>query len=130
MDSKAAPFASLRRTRCRLRYRVRVLLYHSTDEAGRTGIEANGFALSHNFDSPGMVWLSDSKHNALAARLGWWVVVDMPDEVAREYQSYLASGDPHTGNFRMPWEVANTYRPFRFERATSSGNQGGNHQPA
>jgi hypothetical protein len=98
-----------------------VRLYHSTDDDGRTGIEANGFAVSHNYDSAGMVWFSDSKdpqRQALASRVGWWVVVDVPTEVAAKYQSCLTPDEVHTGCFKMPWDVANAYRPFSYERST------------
>lgn len=95
-----------------------MLLFHATDEAGRRGIEAEGFAVSHQKDSPGAAYLSDARDDPqLASRDGCWVIVDLPDEVAQEYLYTFDDGTVYEGVYRVPWNVLNAYRPFTYEHA-------------
>jgi len=110
-----------RRPGCaRRRYREAMLLYHSTDPPGRAGIEGAGFALSHLRDSPGASWFIDSRNPLVpTGRVGWWVIVDLPDDVAEAYREPDDDG-LRSDLFCVPWHVANAHRPFRFEEQSSA----------
>ena len=96
-----------------------MLLYHGTDEAGRDGIERQGFARSDLADSPHGSWLVASKDDPQAATRGTWrVVVDLPDHVAAQYECALDDGSIYAGVYYVPWTVLNEHRPFTFQRVT------------
>jgi len=57
------------------------------------------------------------KDDPLVASRGWWVIVDMPEEVAKRYRHRLDAGEWYDDNYLVPWTVVNRYEPFRFERA-------------
>jgi hypothetical protein len=90
-----------------------VLLFHVTDTPGRNGIDAVGFAISYTADTPGEAWLTDNRDALTAASANatkaqeWWVVVDLPDDVAEAYRWV-------DDLFSIPFEVVNRYRPFTF----------------
>jgi hypothetical protein len=97
-------------------------LYHSTDEAGKIGIETKGFGLSHTAEFPEASWFCAHKDPLIGSSVGWWVIVEMPDDVAAAHQfeafhfvpSHFQLSDVEF--FLIPWNVVNRYRPFQFER--------------
>ena len=86
-------------------------LYHATDDVGKAGIEAQGFAVSHLPDSVGCSWFySSTEQPQLASRGGWWVIVKLPGRIAAQYRY---EHDPNM--YCVPWSVINAYRPFEYE---------------
>lgn len=89
-------------------------LCHRTDQAGRDGIEAEGFKQSNppigpSWDSPdrGIVWFASSKEVACKTcwRSGWWVWIDVPDDTP---EHKLSDGEPYPGNYALPIDYVNT----------------------
>ncbi|NNM44512.1 hypothetical protein [Knoellia koreensis] len=94
-------------------------LHHYTNEAGARGIEARGFAVSHVGDSAGRSWFTDGVDSFVATgSREWRVTVEIPDDVAEAYRYRFEDGTPYLGNYLVPWEVVNAYRPFTVERLT------------
>jgi hypothetical protein len=96
-----------------------VRLYHSTDDGGVEGIKRDGFAHSDLDDSPGASWLAPTRAEAAqpAQRHGWFVIVDIPDEIASDHLYRFRDGEPYPGVYLLPWAVLNAQQPFDFERA-------------
>ncbi|WP_454859093.1 hypothetical protein [Promicromonospora soli] len=97
--------------------RAQVRLYHATTDAGRAGIEADGFAISHVGDSEGQSWFRAWKANdATPGRGTWWVIVTLPDDVAEQHvYPPDAQFDIRLRKYRVPWDVLNAHRPFEYE---------------
>ena len=103
-------------------YTLHMILHHSTDQPGKTGIEMQGFGVSHVEAWPDASWFCAHKDALIGAGVGWWVIVDIPDEVAAAHQfeafhfvpSHFQLSDVEF--FLIPWNVVNRYRPFQFER--------------
>ena len=96
-----------------------MLLYNSTDDAGKVGIEAAGFSISRTPDAEGRAWFSGSQPDdgwVATSLRDWWVVVEMPDEEAERYRHYFEDGTPYLDNYLVPFVVINRYRPFGFGR--------------
>jgi hypothetical protein len=95
-----------------------VRLYHATDDKGVAGIRAQGFALSYVRDSGGAAWFAGTREGADtgSANRTWLVVVEVPDEVADAHRYRFEDGSPYLDNFRIPFEIVNIYKPFKFER--------------
>ena len=95
-------------------------LFHATDDEGAQGIRVHGFAKSRVRDSAGCAWLADAREGATtgSADRTWLVIIDMPDEIAEAHRYRFRDGTPYLGNFCMPFEVVNRYRPFTFERTS------------
>lgn len=93
-------------------------LYHATYDAGRAGIEAEGFGISHVGDSNGQTWFRAWKANdATPGRpTTWWVIVTLPDDVAGQH---VYPPDARLGirlrKYLVPWDLLNAYRPFEYE---------------
>jgi hypothetical protein len=96
-----------------------VELYHSTDDDGAEGIKRDGFARSALPDSPDATWLATTRTEAaaVAARHGWFVIVDIPDEIAAHHLYRFGDGTPYPGVYLVPWDVLNAHQPFAFESA-------------
>jgi hypothetical protein len=100
-----------------------MLLYHSTNDTGKAGIEREGFAVATNRLEQGKAWFHPHKRELEAvARHGWWVIVDMLDDVANEYlYKYGSEGedtselDRRFPKYHIPFDVVNAYQPFRYE---------------
>ena len=103
-------------------YDLDVILYHSTREAGKVGIQAEGFRLSHIEDHPLASWFCAHQDPVIGGGPGWWVLVDVPDAVAEAYQFNAFHFVPcgftlsDVEFFLIPWDIVNRYQPFRFER--------------
>jgi hypothetical protein len=99
-----------------------VILYHSTHEAGKIGIQTEGFGLSHVEDHPVASWFCAHQDPVIGDGPGWWVIVEVPDDVAAAHQFNAFHFAPcrfqlsDVEFFLIPWDVVNRYRPFRFER--------------
>lgn len=96
-------------------------LYHSTDESCKQGIERDGFRSSKVVDSIGSVWFCDGKDpDVPTTRREWWVSIDLSDEIAAPYLYRFPDGQAYGtdlfGNYLVPVGVANSERPFLFER--------------
>jgi len=103
-------------------------LYHSTDDRGRDGIEAHGFAHSGRDDrlsnDHGVTYLVGGRDPCVTAnRRVWWVIVNVPDEA--DVAQYLDPiyADPASADvpedqriYVVPWSVLNAWAPFTFER--------------
>ena len=98
-------------------------LCHRTDQAGRDGIEANGFRQKDPPEGPawnspdrGVVWFASSKNAAAEVcwRAGWWVWTDVPDDNS-EYG--LAGGESYPGKYALPIDYVNTLA-MKFEAET------------
>lgn len=87
-------------------------IFHSTDDAGREAIERKGFAVTFQGDHSGDSWFALFRDRQVtASRKGWWVVVEMPEEVVRAHHE---PPDPY--KVRIPFSVVNQYGPFAYER--------------
>jgi hypothetical protein len=95
-----------------------VTLFHATDQTGRDGIEATGFAVSCTPDAKAASWFGRFKDPRIAASgnakkvpfFAWWVIVDLPDDVVALYL------DPDLEDIIMiPWVVVNECQPFTYE---------------
>lgn len=96
-------------------------LYHSTDEACKQGIEKYGFYDSKVMDSRGFVWFCDGKDpDVPTMRTGWWISIDLSDEIAAEYLYRLLDGQVYGTSpicyYRVPLDLTNSRKPFLFER--------------
>lgn len=60
------------------------------------------------------------KDDPLVASRGWWVIVDMPEEVAEQYRHRFDPVELYDDNDPVPWTVVNRYEPSRYERADQS----------
>jgi hypothetical protein len=84
-------------------------LYHRTDDAGKAGIEHEGFAVTAlDPESVGHSWFAGTKESPTARGTRWWVIVELPDDVAEahRYDQF---------NYRLPFAVVNSYAPFTYE---------------
>lgn len=92
-------------------------LHHSTTEENARSIMREGFAVSHVSDSQGCTWFSSPRDHAFRANIGcWWIIVSIPDAVAERYRGRLPDGTQYLDNFKVPWDVVNSYRAtFRVE---------------
>lgn len=90
-------------------------IYHSTSDAGKEGIEREGFNRSCVDDTPNANWFTRTRdpHVTTAFR-DWWVIVDIPEEVVADY---AAREIEHIG-FTLPHDVVNRYER-RYERWTN-----------
>jgi hypothetical protein len=95
-----------------------MFLYHSTDDDGKAGIERAGFAVSHDRRYPNGNWFFGTKVGAHIGRgQDWWVIVDLPDEVAHKYADPDGTGEPALQDYyQIPFYVVNACAPFRYER--------------
>lgn len=50
------------------------------------------------------------------SRRDWWVIVDVPDELAERYRHYFDDGTPYLDNYLVPFNVINGCRPFTYQR--------------
>jgi hypothetical protein len=93
-------------------------LYHATNEVGRRGIEEHGFTESRAPDSKGCAWFCSNKDETTSGGVDreWHVVVELRDDVAVNFQYRFKDGEPYPGNFLIPLDVVNSYRPFVYER--------------
>ena len=82
-------------------------LCHRTDQAGRDGIEAEGFRQPDPPDGPAWtspererVWFAISKEVARQTcwRSGWWVWIEVPDETP---EHELDNGERYEGNYAL-----------------------------
>src|SRR5664280_1171176 len=102
-----------------------MLLHHSTDQPGKTGIEMQGFGVSHVEAWPDASWFCAHKDALIGAGVGWSVIVDIPDEVAAAHQVvsfHLSPPDFQLADvecFWIPWDIVNFSRPSRYERHAS-----------
>jgi hypothetical protein len=71
-----------------------MLLHHSTDEQGKVGIEQEGFRGSRQPHSAGHVWMSGSRQWPSTSRREWWVLAELPDEVAKRFRHCFEDGTP------------------------------------
>jgi hypothetical protein len=98
---------------------ARVILYHSTSEAGKIGIEHEGFARDDRHCPKGS-WFHSPKPRpdevVATWKQDWWVMVELPDDVAALYHHRFDDGTYYDGVYCVPWDVLNQYRPFRYER--------------
>lgn len=93
-----------------------MLLYHSTDEDGKAGIERDGFTVSYATDYPDCTFFQPSQDKQVTAwRRDWWVIVDIPDEIVRAHQIVYGDGMVDPYNIPIPWDIANQY-PRIYER--------------
>lgn len=95
-------------------------LYHATDADGVAGIRRTGFAKSHLRDSQESSWFSANPTEAVALSRGggWFVVVDLPTEVAEPYRYSFEDGQGYLDTFLVPWAVVNEYEEsFAYCRA-------------
>ncbi|GAA1548416.1 hypothetical protein GCM10009804_00960 [Kribbella hippodromi] len=84
-------------------------LYHRTDEAGKAGIEFEGFAVTAtDKQSVGHSWFAGTKESPTARGAGWWVIVELPDDVAESHRHDQFS-------YRLPFDLVNQYAPFTYE---------------
>lgn len=93
-----------------------MILFHSTDEAGKIGIEAEGFAKSDHLPSEGKSWFFDEPSPWTAARRGWFVQVRIPLEVALPFADLRSDLRHVPSRFEIPWQVVNLFQPFAFMR--------------
>jgi hypothetical protein len=89
-------------------------LCHSTDQAGKSGIEVRGFTQADPPEGPawtspdrGIVWFASSKEIAreTCPRHGWWVWIEVPDETP---EHALDDGSVYAGNYSMKIDYVNT----------------------
>ena len=102
-------------------------LYHSTDHAGKAGIQKEGFALPvDETDRPGHSWFvtwKDPNVTTVKDR-DWWVSIDVPEAEGGRFR-YVTTTDPPdalqdlgaTPMYCLPHEEANRHRSsLAFER--------------
>jgi hypothetical protein len=100
-----------------------MLLYHSTDATAKARIQQEGFTVAHNKKEQGKSWFHTKKgEHRVAAGLGWWVLVEMPDDVADEWlYPYGGAGEDTTEldrrfpQYHIPFDVVNEHGPFDYE---------------
>ena len=97
---------------------AKVVLFHATDASGTDGIRERGFGISHLRDSPESSWFTSARSEVStgSAQLEWLVIVELPDDVARQYRHRFEDGTIYLSNYLVPWDVVNQYRPFAYER--------------
>jgi hypothetical protein len=91
-------------------------LYHATSAANCERIKREGFARSYVMDSQGCSWFWFERQDPT----GWagstdaecLVIVDMPVEKA---EPYIIRFDGKPYGCRVPFDIVNTYQPFRYE---------------
>ena len=82
-----------------------------------TDIRERGFAVA-GVDCPEGSWLTFSRELALSdgARTGWFVVVEVPDDVAATHRVWFDDDTP--AGYCVPWVVLNGFHnDFRYERS-------------
>lgn len=98
-------------------------LFHGTDDDGARSIRSDGFARSDVDDSHEQSWFAETRDGAATAsrKVRWFVIVNIPDDIAERHRYRFDDGTAYLGNFLIPWRVVNGYQPFTFERATNTG---------
>lgn len=104
-----------------------VILYHSTDEAGKVGIEAAGFKGTYSPSGSDLVYFVAWKDTGLTSwRRDWWVIVEIPDEFVVADPDGVSSNPRVSSIYTVPASVVNRYREsFRYERWTAAEKAAG-----
>jgi hypothetical protein len=93
-------------------------LFHLTSVDGRDRIAAHGFGSGRTETTHTLLGHAPDADTVRTIVVGteWFVVVDLPDDVAARY---LWVGAPDTDLYSVPADVLNAHRPFEFVAITS-----------
>lgn len=93
-----------------------MILYHRTTFECALRINRDGFSSSLLSDSLGYNWFASSQELAAHLAVGeCFVILTLPAREAARYRDVDLDGVPNPGVYKVPCDVSNRARPFRFE---------------